>query len=83
MRVVYGIGLLMIGLASPCLAAKQNISPQLREQAVQLCTGDAMRLCFASLMDEERTTQCMSANRTQLSSPCRAVFDQGKRPHRR
>ena len=83
MRVVYGIGLLMLGFTSPSLAAKQNISPQLREQAVQLCTGDAMRLCFASLLDEEQTTQCMSANRSQLSSSCRAVFDQGKRLHRR
>ena len=52
-----------LALSSACLAGSQNISAQLRDQAVQNCTGDAMRLCLASILDEEQTTQCMKTPR--------------------
>ncbi len=68
---------LTLALSSACLAGPQNISAQLREQAVQNCTGDAMRLCLASIFDEEQTTQCMVENRSRLSPQCRATMDSG------
>ena len=68
---------LTLALSSGCLARPQNISAHLREQAIQNCTGDAMRLCLASIFDEEQTTQCMEANRSRLSLQCRATMDRG------
>ena len=72
-----------LALTSACLAGPQNISAQLREQAVQDCTGDAMRLCLASILDEEQTTQCMEANRSRLSPQCRATLDRGSHASKR
>ena len=72
-----------LALTSACLAGPQNISAQLREQAVQDCTGDAMRLCLASILDEEQTTQCMEANRSRLSPQCRATLDRGSHSSKR
>ena len=74
---------LTLTLSSACLAGPQNISAQLREQAVQNCTGDAMRLCLASIMDEQQTTLCMEANRSQLTPQCRATMDRGSRSSQR
>ena len=45
--------------------------------AEQQCTGDAIRLCFGSLLDEHQTKMCMKENRNRLSPPCRAVLDRG------
>ena len=72
-----------LALSSACLAGSQNISAQLRDQAVQNCTGDAMRLCLASILDEEQTTQCMETNRSQLSPQCRATMDRGSHKTKR
>ncbi len=84
MRVAGLLGVAMtLTLSSACLAGPQNISAQLREQGVQNCTGDAMRLCLASILDEEQTTQCMEAKRSQLSPLCRATMDRGARQSRR
>ncbi len=84
MRVAGSLGVVLtLVLSSACLAGSQNISAQLRDQAVQNCTGDAMRLCLASIMDEEQTTQCMEAKRSQLSPQCRATMDRGSRPSKR
>ena len=84
MRVAGTLGVVVtLALSSACLAGPQNISPQLRDQAVQNCTGDAMRLCLASILDEEQTTQCMERNRSQLSPQCRATMERGAHSPRR
>ena len=75
--------ILALSLSSACWAGAENISPQLRAQAEQYCTGDAIRLCFTSLMDEHETKKCMKANRDRLSRPCRAVLDRGLLAERR
>ncbi len=84
MRVagLFGVAL-TLAYSTACLAGPQSISAQLREQAVQTCTGDAMRLCLASILDEEQTTQCMEANRSRLSPQCRATMDHGSRSTKR
>jgi hypothetical protein len=65
-----------IAYASPCLAGAQNLSPELRQQAIQNCTGDAMRLCPQALTDEGQAVSCMATKRPQLSQSCRVVYDQ-------
>ena len=69
----------MLALAGPVLAGTEHLSPEFRQQAVQACTGDAVRLCPQTLLDEEQTAACMKAYRAQLSPGCRAVYDQGIR----
>ncbi len=73
---------LTLAAIAPCSAGTENLTPEFRQLAVQHCTGDAVRLCPTTLLDEQRTTACMKANRAQLSPSCRAVFDQGMRASR-
>ena len=74
---------MILTIASPTLAATMQLSPELRAEATQFCTGDAMRLCLASIMSETEIFACMRANRAQLSPSCRAVMDKGLRSTRR
>ena len=53
MRAAGSLGVVLtLTLCSPSWAGAEHISPELRAQAEQECTGDAIRLCFGSLMDE-------------------------------
>jgi hypothetical protein len=70
---------LFVGLSSPAWAGAESLTPEFRQQAVQACTGDAVRLCPQSLLDEEQTAACMAKYRAQLSPGCRAVYDRGVR----
>ena len=74
---------LMLAAPAPCFAGAENLTPGFRQLAVQNCTGDAVRLCPTTLLDEQQTAACMKANRAQLSPSCRAVFDRGMRASRR
>ncbi len=71
--------LVVVALSSPCLAGAEHLTPEFRQEAVQACTGDAVRLCPQSLLDEEATAACMKVYRAQLSPGCRAVYDRGIR----
>jgi hypothetical protein len=44
-------------------------------EAQQMCTGDAMRLCSAEIPDIPRVAACMHRKRAQISPGCRAVMD--------
>ena len=70
---------LIVGLSFPARAGTENLTPEFREQAVQACTGDAVRLCPQTLLDEEKTAACMATFRSQLSPACRQVYDRGIR----
>ena len=72
-----------LALATPCIAGPHDFSPTFRDKAMQLCTGDAMRLCLAYLMDEGQTARCMQENRKQLSPECRGLVEQGIKIFRR
>ena len=39
------------------------------------CTPDVFRLCGAQIPDVNRIVACLQQNTSQLSGPCRAVFD--------
>ncbi len=65
----------LVGLGSPSNAGVNDVSERLREQAIQACTSDALRLCPATLPDEATTVACMAGHRAQLAAPCRTVYD--------
>ena len=73
---------LVLATTAPCFAGAEHLSPEFRQEAVQACTGDAVRLCPQSLLDEEETAACMKTYRAQLSPGCRAVYDRGIRQKR-
>lgn len=80
MRIVGAFSVAVIAaVSSPAWAGAENLSPDFRQQAVQACTGDAVRLCPQTLLDEEQTAACMKKYRAQLSPGCRAVYDKGIR----
>ena len=77
MKIAVPLGfLLSLGLASTCLAGAQDLSPELRQRALDNCTGDAMRLCPMSMTDEASAVSCMAGKRPELTTSCRVVYDQ-------
>src|SRR6266436_1720595 len=52
-------------------------------EAQQMCTGDAFRLCSSEIPNIPRITACMIKARAQLSSGCRAVMDRDLREARK
>lgn len=74
MRLVWPVGLLLIGLSG---AAAQG-TPEAR----QACTPDAMRLCSEFIPDVPKITKCMIVNHRQLSKECRLAMRRGHRGHR-
>ena len=76
MKIVAPLGVaLALAMVSPSLAGAQDVSPELRQAALDNCTGDAVRLCPQSLTDEGQAISCMSTKRAQLSQSCRVVYD--------
>jgi hypothetical protein len=47
------------------------------------CTPDVWRLCGAQVPDADRIVACLRRNTPQLSSQCRAVFEQSDNAPRR
>jgi len=45
------------------------------DEAQQMCTTDAFRLCASEIPDIPKITACMIKHRTDLSAGCRAVMD--------
>lgn len=68
--------LLSLAMTSACLAGAQDVSPELRQRAIDNCSGDAMRLCPLSMTDEASAVSCMAGKRPQLTQSCRVVYDQ-------
>ncbi len=53
-----------------------GVTPALREQAEAVCRDDALRLCPEAVPDETAIIACMRPKRSDLTLPCRKVFDQ-------
>ena len=45
------------------------------DEAQQMCTGDAFRLCSSEIPDIPKITACMMKHRAILSASCRMVMD--------
>jgi hypothetical protein len=56
------------------LAALETAANAYTAEQQQMCTGDAMRLCWSEIPDVDRVTACMVQKRAQLSDGCKAVF---------
>ncbi|WP_271672601.1 hypothetical protein [Bradyrhizobium sp. CCBAU 51627] len=64
-------------LAFTATAFTLQTSPGLAfsQEAQQMCSGDAMRLCSNEIPDIPRITACMVRKKSQVSPGCRAVMD--------
>lgn len=65
-----------LALTSAALAGANDVSPELRQRALDTCSGDAMRLCPLSMSDEASAVSCLASKRPQLTPSCRVVYDQ-------
>jgi hypothetical protein len=62
-----------IGLAIAAAPAWSQNRGTLEQQMA--CTPDVFRLCGPEIPDVGRITACLRQNTSQLSGPCRAVFE--------
>jgi len=63
------------GLALAAAALSSSPSFAFSDEAQQMCTGDAFRLCSSEIPNIPKITACMMKHRTSLSSGCRMVMD--------
>jgi hypothetical protein len=62
-------------IATAALSASSGASLAYTQEAAQMCTNDAFRLCSSEIPNIPKITACMRAHRTALSSGCRTVMD--------
>ncbi|TPQ30351.1 hypothetical protein C2U70_26645 [Bradyrhizobium guangdongense] len=62
-----------LAISASALATSPSLA--FTQEAQQMCSGDAMRLCSAEVPDIPRITACMARNKSQVSPGCRAVMD--------
>jgi len=72
-RIVMGLAI-SIGCG---IAAYPALSQEYRGTIEQqmACTPDVFRLCSEQIPDANRILACLRQNTSQLSNPCRAVFE--------
>lgn len=61
--------------AAALSATASSASYAYSQEAAQMCTNDAFRLCSSEIPNIPKITACMRAHRTDLSSGCRAIMD--------
>jgi hypothetical protein len=66
---------LVLALAVSFSALSSRASFAFSEQAQQMCTGDAFRLCSSEIPNIPAITACMYKHRAELSTGCRTVMD--------
>ena len=62
-------------VATALMLAMPTASQAYTVEQEEMCSGDAMRLCFPDIPNVERITACMERQREALSAGCRAVFE--------
>jgi hypothetical protein len=74
---------LLIAVVAPLSALTASPGFAYSEEAAQMCTSDAFRLCSAEIPNIPKITACMIKHRTDLSPGCRAVMDNyaSQKPH--
>ena len=68
-----------LAFALAATACARDLDPDLRQQVIASCNGDAMRLCPQSLGNESEAVSCMRKKRRDLTPVCRAAYDQAVR----
>ena len=71
---------LVLAVAASVAALSSTSSLAFSDEAQQMCTGDAFRLCSSEIPNIPKVTACMMKHRADLSTGCRMVMDrdQGK-----
>jgi hypothetical protein len=62
-------------VATALMLAMPTASQAYTVEQEEMCSGDAMRLCFSEIPNVDRITACMERQRESLSAGCRAVFE--------
>ena len=65
----------LIAALSIAVTGTSTSSFAFTEEAQQMCTGDALRLCGSEIPDIAKITACMHQQRAKLSAGCRADMD--------
>ena len=73
-RIVLSLVIAIGGAAVLQGAAYAQDNQGTMEQQIA-CTPDVWRLCSSQIPDVNRIVGCLRQNASQLSAPCRAVFD--------
>ena len=73
----------LVALATAATALSTSPTLAFSQEAQQMCTGDAMRLCGHEVPNIQRITACMARNRAHVSAGCRAVMDRDHAARRR
>ena len=65
----------LFAVATTAIALQTSPGLAFSQEAQQMCTGDAMRLCSSEIPDIPRVKACMVRNKAQVSPGCRAAMD--------
>ena len=65
----------LFAVATTAIALQTSPGLAFSQEAQQMCTGDAMRLCSNEIPDIPRVRACMVRNKAQVSPGCRAAMD--------
>jgi hypothetical protein len=66
---------LVLAVGASVAALSSTSSFAFSDEAQQMCSGDAFRLCSSEIPNIPKITACMMKHRTSLSSGCRMVMD--------
>jgi hypothetical protein len=72
-RIVLSLAMSIGGVGLVQTPAFSQHSGTLEQQLA--CTPDVFRICSEQIPDENRIVACLRQNTSQLSGPCRAVFE--------
>ncbi len=70
--IILSLAISIGGVAASPAFAQENRGTFEQQMA---CTPDVFRLCSELIPDAGRITVCLRQNTSQLSNPCRAVFE--------
>ena len=65
----------LFAFATTAIVVQTSSSFAFSSEAQQMCSGDAMRLCFSEIPDIPRIIACMVRKKAQVSPGCRTVMD--------
>jgi hypothetical protein len=65
----------LLAVATATIVLQTSPGLAFSQEAQQMCSADAMRLCSSEIPDIPRITACMVRNKSQVSPGCRAVMD--------
>ena len=79
--LLLGLGLALA--ASPASAGWGDVSARLKQRAVRVCRGDALRFCPGKLQSRRALVSCRATKRPKLTPACGRAFDEVARALKR